>query len=106
MFDPLVYWGAYKTYYKKSIGIIGINELSIIGFKLAKAMGHRVVCISNSQKHEEFAMKKGADAFVCDTSPESMANETGKLDLILNTFANGQQLSHYLPLLASEGVMV
>tara|TARA_B110000285_G_C14895137_1_gene500479 strand:+ start:340 stop:453 length:114 start_codon:yes stop_codon:yes gene_type:complete len=31
------------------------------------------------------AKEKGADAFVVSSDPESLAAETGKIDLILNT---------------------
>jgi len=68
-----------------NIGIIGIGGLGTMGLKLAKAMGHRVVAISNSPNKEALAKEKGADAFVCATNPESMAAEESNLDLILNT---------------------
>ena len=58
-----------------------------MGIKLAKAMGHRVVAISNSPAKAQLAAEKGADGFVVATDPESMKTEEGKLDLILNTAA-------------------
>lgn len=84
LYDPLVHWGATKGK-KMTIGIVGIGGLGTMGIKLAKAMGHRVVAISTSNKKETMAKEKGADSFVVSTDPESMKTETNKIDLILNT---------------------
>lgn len=55
-----------------TIGIIGIGGLGTMGIKLAKAMEHTVVAISNSPNKEQMAKDKGADHFVVATDPESM----------------------------------
>lgn len=70
------------------IGVVGIGGLGTMGIKLAAAMGHRVVAISNSPNKADLAAEKGAQGFVVATDPESMKAEQGKLDLILNTAAN------------------
>lgn len=88
MFDPLVHWKAYEYMQNGKVmcvGVVGIGGLGTMGLKLAKAMGHRVVAISNSPGKEQLSKDKGADAFVCATNPESVKAETGKCDLILNT---------------------
>jgi len=69
------------------IGIVGVGGLGTMGIKLAKAMGHRVVAISNSPNKAQLAAEKGADSFVVATDPDSMKAEAGKIDLILNTAA-------------------
>ena len=71
-----------------NIGIIGIGGLGTMGIKLAKAMGHRVIAISNNPKKEELAKEKGADNFICASDKSSMKSETKKIDLILNTAAS------------------
>jgi len=47
MYDPLRYHGLTKGP-KKTVGIIGIGGLGTMGIKIAKAMGHRIVAISNT----------------------------------------------------------
>jgi len=84
LYDPLVHWGA-TSGKKMTVGIVGIGGLGTMGIKLAKALGHRVVAISTSNNKEKMAKEKGADAFVVSTDPESMAAESNKIDLILNT---------------------
>jgi len=106
LFDPLVHWGAYNSGKTMSIGIVGIGGLGTMGIKLAKAMGHRVVAISNSPNKAQLAADKGADAFVVATDPESMKAEEGKLDLILNTASAGHQLQLYIPLLRANATLV
>ena len=106
MFDPLIHWGAYESDKEMSIGIIGIGGLGTMGIKLAKAMGHRVVAISNSPHKEPMARERGASSFVCATNQDSMNKEAGKLDLILNTVSAPHQVAHYIPLLKAEGTIV
>jgi len=48
MYDPLRKYGATKQDKKMTIGIVGIGGLGTMGIKLAHAMGHRVIAISNS----------------------------------------------------------
>ena len=104
MYDPLKHWGASEG--NKSVGIIGIGGLGTMGIKLAKAMGNRVVAISTTPSKEAMAKEKGADAFIVSKDPESMKNETAKLDLILNTVSAAHECSEYLPLLAQGGILV
>lgn len=52
------------------------------------------------------AKEKGADAFVVSSDPESIAAETSKIDLILNTVSANHQLSTYIPLLRTDGTLV
>lgn len=88
------------------VGIVGIGGLGTMGVKLAKALGHRVVAISTSSAKEQMAKEKGADAFVVSTDPASMAAESDKMDLILNTVSAAHQMAHYLPLLRTNGTLV
>jgi uncharacterized zinc-type alcohol dehydrogenase-like protein len=109
MYDPLRHWGAVKAGEegrKMCIGIIGVGGLGTMGIKLAHAMGHRVVAISQSPNKEAMAKEKGADAFVISTNEASMAAEAGNIDLILNTVAAPHEVGHYISLLAESGTIV
>jgi D-arabinose 1-dehydrogenase-like Zn-dependent alcohol dehydrogenase len=105
MFDPIRYWGFTKKT-GKTIGIIGIGGLGTMGIKLGKALGHRVVAISRTMDKEAAAIEKGADAYVASSDKDSMAKETKKIDLILNTISANHDLTHYIPLLRRNGVIV
>jgi len=91
---------------KMTIGVIGIGGLGSMGLKMAKAMGHRVVAVSGSAGKKALAMERGADAFVVSSDPESMAQETGKIDLLLNTVSANHDLNLYLPLVRKSGTLV
>ena len=47
MYDPLRYHG-FTEGEPKTVGIIGIGGLGTMGLKIANAMGHKVVAISNT----------------------------------------------------------
>lgn len=106
MWDPLRHWGFTTGDQKKTVGIIGVGGLGTMGIKLAAALGHRVVAISTSASKEALAKAKGASAFVVSTDPESMKAEAGKIDIILNTVGANHELSHYIPLLNTNGNLV
>jgi D-arabinose 1-dehydrogenase-like Zn-dependent alcohol dehydrogenase len=72
MYDPLRHWG-YTKCTGKTVGIIGLGGLGVLGVKIAHAMGHKVVAISTSASKEAAARSFGADSFVVSTDPESMA---------------------------------
>merc|ERR1711936_982118 len=104
MYSPLCYWEANKG--DKRVGIIGIGGLGQMGIRLAKAMGNTVTAISTSPDKEGDVMELGADKFVVSTDEDSMAAAAMSLDLVLNTVSASHDINHYLPLLASKGVMV
>jgi uncharacterized zinc-type alcohol dehydrogenase-like protein len=89
-----------------TIGIVGLGGLGTMGIKLAKAMGHTVYVFSTSPNKRQLAKEKGADVFVVSSDKESMAENSGKCDLILNTVSGEHDLNTYLAGLASSGVLV
>ena len=106
MWSPLNHWGATDTTKKLNIGIVGIGGLGTMGIKLASALGHRVVAISSSDKKRELAKSKGATGYVVSNDPASVAAESGKLDLILNTVSAHHSLTPYITLLKTDGTLV
>jgi len=106
MYEPLRHWGATKPGVEMVIGVAGIGGLGTMGIKIAKALGHKVVAISQSMKKEKLAMDKGADYYVASTDPESIKNCPVKCNLILNTVSVNHDCNVYLPLLGNGGTLV
>lgn len=104
MFDPLQYYGYMKSE-PKVVGICGIGGLGTMGIKLAKAMGHKVVAISSSDKKEALAKEKGADIYVNINDPESVKACGVQCHLILDTISAQHDLNAYLPLLRKCGTI-
>ena len=71
LYDALVHWGA-KSGKQMTIGIIGIGSKGIMGIQLAKALGHKVIAISNSESNLEMALDKGAYGFLLSSDQNSM----------------------------------
>ena len=84
------------------MGVVGIGGLGQMGVMLAKAMGNTVTAISTSPSKEAAAREIGADNFLVSTNPESMKNNAGSLDLILNTVSANHDINTYLPLLVES----
>jgi|ERR1712216_491447 len=83
MYEPLKTHGCKKG---TRVGVIGLGGLGIMGIKIAKEMGAVVTAISRSEAKKDLAMKCGADNFIATSNAEAVADATGSLDLILDTF--------------------
>jgi alcohol dehydrogenase (NADP+) len=105
MYEPLRLWGATKGE-KMVIGIAGIGGLGTMGIKIAKALGHEVVAISQSMKKEKLAKEKGADHYVASTDPESVKACPAKCHIILNTVSVDHDINTYLPILRNGGTII
>lgn len=105
LYDPMRHWN-FTNGNSRSVGIVGVGGLGTMGIKIAKALGHTVYAISTSVNKKDLAIKKGADHFVVSKDEESMKAATGKMDLILNTVSADHDLNVYLPLLATNGLIV
>lgn len=107
LWDPLRHYGLTDpSKPKKVIGIAGIGGLGTMGIKLAAALGHKVVAISTSDKKQQLATEKGATGFVVSKDPKSLEENAGTIDYILNTVAANHDINTYMPLLATNGVMI
>lgn len=104
MYSPLNHWGCKAG--GKTVGIVGIGGLGTMGIKLAKALGNNVIAISTSNKKEALAKEKGATGYVVSTDPESIKQNAGTCDLILNTVSAEHDVNTYVPLLAKQGTIV
>jgi len=108
MYDPLRHWGFVDSK-PKVVGIVGIGGLGTMGMKLAKALGHTVVAISQSEKKKDMAKERGADHYVAMSvfkeAPDTY-KETPKCHLIINSVSADHQAADYLPLLAKSGTLV
>ena len=102
LYDPLKHWGFADTT-GKTVGIAGIGGLGTMGIKLAKAMGHKVIAISNSPGKAAMAKEKGADEFCCFKNAEDVAKFANSCDIILNTIAAEHDAMSYLGLVAKNG---
>ena len=89
-----------------TIGIAGIGGLGTMGIKMAKALGHRIVAISSSDKKKDTAMEKGADAYVNINDEASRKAEAGKINLILSTISAHHDMQPYIDLLDIDGTVV
>jgi uncharacterized zinc-type alcohol dehydrogenase-like protein len=105
LYDPLKHWGACEGK-PMTIGIVGIGGLGTMGIKLAKALGHTVGAISTSKGKEALAKEKGASIFVVSTDADSIAANSNKFDLILNTVSAKHEVMTYIPLLKTNGTIV
>ena len=110
MYSPLNHWGCINSPTKKTIGIIGVGGLGTMGIRIANALGHTIVAVSRRSDKAALAKQKGAHYHVASltmTDDDSAAlMDVPKCDLILNTVSANHDLNVYLPLLASNGVIV
>ncbi len=89
----------------QNVAVLGIGGLGHMGVQYAKAWGCNVTAFTSSKDKEEFIKKLGADRVVV-TSLETLQQEAGKFDLILNTLPSNDDLGTYILLTAKLGTFV
>ncbi len=104
VYSPLVAWGCLKG--GKKVGVVGIGGLGQMAVKLAKAMGNEVTALSTSPNKADIAKSIGARHFVVSKDEEGMKKAENSLDVIVNTVSANHELSVYIPLLRTKGVIV
>jgi len=104
MYDPLRHWG-FTEGEPRVVGVVGMGGLGTIGIKIAKALGHTVVAISQSEKKKKIAEDVGANHYVAMN--DKATHETApKCHIILNTVSSSHSVNDYLGLLAKGGTIV
>jgi uncharacterized zinc-type alcohol dehydrogenase-like protein len=84
MYDPLRHWGFTGDSKPKVVGVVGMGGLGVIGVKIARALGHTVVAISQTEKKRELSLSKGAHHYVA-MNDKATHGVAPKCDIILNT---------------------
>ena len=102
-YSPLRHWGAGPT---KSVAVVGLGGLGHMTVKLAKAMGAEVTVLSQSLRKQEDGLKLGADGYYATSDDATFQELAGRFDLIVNTVSAGIDMSRFLTLLRTDGVLV
>lgn len=103
MFNPMKAYGMGKG---KSVGIIGLGGLGLMGVKIAKAIGCTVTAISRNASKEPMAKECGADIFLVSKDPAQMKAASESLDLVLNTVPVYHNYTAYNTLVKKTGKQV
>ena len=102
LYSPLRHWRAGPG---KAVGIVGLGGLGHMGVKLARAMGSHVVLFTTSPGKAQDALRLGAHEVCVTSDPKQMAQQAGKLDLIVDTVAASHSLDAFLALLRRDGTL-
>jgi len=89
----------------QEVAVLGIGGLGHMAVMYAKAWGCKVTGFTTSKDKEEFIKKLGADRVVV-TTPETLKQEAGKYDLVLNTLPSGDNMTSYVSLTKVMGTFV
>jgi len=89
----------------QEIAVLGIGGLGHMAIQYGKAWGCKVTAFTSSPEKEEFIKKLGADRVVI-SSPETLKQEAGKYDLILNTLNVTDDFRSYILLASVCGTLV
>ncbi|MFJ9607286.1 NAD(P)-dependent alcohol dehydrogenase [Kitasatospora sp. NPDC101176] len=103
LYSPLAHWGAGPG---RKVAVVGLGGLGHMGVKIAHAMGAEVTVLSQSLRKREDGLKLGADHYRATSDPATFTELAGSFDLIVNTVSADLDLSAYLGLLRTDGVMV
>jgi len=87
------------------VAVLGIGGLGHMAVQYAKAWGCKVTGFTTSKDKEEFIKKLGADRVVV-SSEETLKEEAGKYNLVLNTLPSGDNLTSLVKLTKQRGTFV
>lgn len=90
----------------QKVGIVGLGGLGHMGVKLAVSMGADVTVFSTSPGKEADARSLGAQHFVVTSDPANLEPLGSTFDFILDTVSAQHDLTPYLTMLKTRGVMV
>lgn len=87
------------------LAVLGIGGLGHMAVMFGKAWGCKVTAFTTSKDKEDFIKKLGADRVVV-SSEETLAQEAGKYDVVLNTLPSGDNLTALVNLTQTLGTFV
>jgi len=101
-YSPLKNW---KIGPESKVGVIGLGGLGHMGVKFSHALGAHTTMITSSEQKGEDARLLGADEVLLSSSPEKLTKVNGSFDFLLNTIPVNHDLTPYLELLNTNGMM-
>lgn len=101
-YSPLRYWQAGPG---TSVAVVGMGGLGHMGVQLAKAMGAEVTVLSQSLRKKEDGLSLGADRYFATSDPATFEELAGAFDIVLSTVSAPLDMSAYLGLLTTDGVL-
>lgn len=101
-YSPLRYWNAGPG---KKVAVVGMGGLGHMGVQLARAMGAEVTVLSQSLRKKDDGLRLGADRYFATSDPETFTELAGTFDIVLSTVSAPLDMSAYLGLLKTDGVL-
>ncbi|WP_017540775.1 NAD(P)-dependent alcohol dehydrogenase [Nocardiopsis halophila] len=101
-YSPLRYWKAGPG---TRVAVVGMGGLGHMGVQLAKAMGAEVTVLSQSLRKKEDGLSLGADRYFATSDPATFEELAGAFDIVLSTVSAPLDMSAYLGLLTTDGVL-
>ncbi|MDA2805243.1 NAD(P)-dependent alcohol dehydrogenase [Nocardiopsis suaedae] len=101
-YSPLRYWGAGPG---KRVAVVGMGGLGHMGVQLARAMGAEVTVLSQSLRKKDDGLRLGAGRYFATSDPETFTELAGAFDIVLSTVSAPLDMSAYLGLLKTDGVL-
>jgi uncharacterized zinc-type alcohol dehydrogenase-like protein len=103
VYSPLRRWRAGPG---QRVAILGFGGLGHVGVQIAKALGAHTTVLDLSLDKRDDGLRLGADDYRATADPDTFADLTESLDLIINTVPASVDLDAYLGLLALDGALV
>lgn len=103
VWEPLRAWGVGPG---TVLGVVGLGGLGHLAVKLGHALGAEVTVFTTSPAKADDARTLGADHVVVSTDESAMAEQTGRLDLVVDTVSADHDLGPYLRSLTLDGTLV
>ena len=102
-YSPLRHWGAGPG---KQVAVVGLGGLGHMAVKIAHAMGAEVTVLSQSLRKQEDGLRLGATGYYATSDPATFKTLSMRFDLIINTVSAVVDISSFVKLLRTDGVLV